>query len=201
MGEQGLGTLHSKKPLAESRWQTRRMRNSCLPTTRAPTVGDHGHLRGREEPPENSCFHYIFIFPNIYFIFLILFFDSVLLLLFVCLFVCWVFFVLLCQAACRILVPRPEVGPELLWWELWVQIAGLTENLRPQRILIGGRLPRRSKSQHQDPALSNCLQTPVLDASGQTTSKRGIQPRPSKKKKWQKICYRRRRKVKTYKTK
>ena len=28
---------------------------------------------------------------------------------------------------------------------------------------------RRSSSQHQDPALSNCLQTPVLDVSGQTT--------------------------------
>ena len=42
---------------------------------------------------------------------------------------------------------------------------------------------RRSSSQHQEMALSNCLQTPVLDASGQTTSKTGIQPYPPKKKK------------------
>ena len=39
----------------------------------------------------------------------------------------------------------------------------------------------RSSSQHQDPALSNCLQNPVLDASGQKTSKTGIQHNPSKK--------------------
>ena len=65
---------------------------------------------------------------------------------------------------------------------------------------------RRSSSQHQDPALSNCLQTPVLDVSGQTTSKTVIQHHPSKKKRKKerndkKICYRRRSKVKTYKTK
>ena len=41
---------------------------------------------------------------------------------------------------------------------------------------------QRSSSQQQDPALSNCLQTPVLDVSGQTTSKTGIQHYPSKKK-------------------
>ena len=40
---------------------------------------------------------------------------------------------------------------------------------------------RRSSSQHQDPALSNCLQTPVLDVSGQTTSKTVIQHHPSKR--------------------
>ena len=44
--------------------------------------------------------------------------------------------------ACGILVPRPEVRPELLWWELRVQTAGLTENLRPQGISIGVRLRR-----------------------------------------------------------
>ena len=41
---------------------------------------------------------------------------------------------------------------------------------------------RRSSSRHQDLALPNCLQTPGLDASGQTTSKTGTQPHPSKKK-------------------
>ena len=42
---------------------------------------------------------------------------------------------------------------------------------------------QRSSSQHQDLALSNCLQTPVLYVSGQTTSKTGIQHHPSKNKK------------------
>ena len=42
-------------------------------------------------------------------------------------------------------------------------------------------VPRRSSSQHQDPALPNRLQTPVLEASGQTTSKT-IQPIKKKKK-------------------
>ena len=41
---------------------------------------------------------------------------------------------------------------------------------------------QRSSSQHQDPGLPNCLQTPVLDASGQTTSKTGTQTHPLKKK-------------------
>ena len=44
---------------------------------------------------------------------------------------------------------------------------------------------QRSSSQHQDPAPSNCLQTPVLDIPGQTTSKTGIQNQPSKKRKKQ----------------
>ena len=39
----------------------------------------------------------------------------------------------------------------------------------------------KCSSQHQDPALSYCLQTPVLDVSGQT-SKTRIQHHPSKKK-------------------
>ena len=43
-------------------------------------------------------------------------------------------------------------------------------------------VPQRSSSQHQDPALSNSLQTPVQEASGQTTSKTGTQSHPSKKK-------------------
>ena len=41
-------------------------------------------------------------------------------------------------------------------------------------------LSQRSSSWHQDPAPPNCLQTPVLGASGQTTSKTGTQPHPSK---------------------
>ena len=38
----------------------------------------------------------------------------------------------------------------------------------------------RASSQKQDPALSNCLQTPVLDVPGQTTSRTGIQHHLSK---------------------
>uniref|UniRef100_A0A8C9EG95 BCL2 like 13 n=1 Tax=Phocoena sinus TaxID=42100 RepID=A0A8C9EG95_PHOSS len=43
--------------------------------------------------------------------------------------------------ACRILVPRPDIRPKLLWWELQVQTSGLTENLRPQGISVGVRPP------------------------------------------------------------
>ena len=45
---------------------------------------------------------------------------------------------------------------------------------------------QRSSPWQQDLALPNCLQTPVLNTSGQTTSKTGIQPHPSKKKKKEK---------------
>ena len=41
----------------------------------------------------------------------------------------------------------------------------------------------RSSSQHQDPALPNSLQTLVLEASSQTTSKTGTQSHSLKKKK------------------
>ena len=41
--------------------------------------------------------------------------------------------------ACGILVQEPRVRPKLLRWELRVQITGLTENLRPQGIVIGVR--------------------------------------------------------------
>ena len=86
-----------------------------------------------------QLFQYSFLFPNIIFIFLILFcflfFDIVLLLFF------FLFF-LPCHKACRILVSRLEIRSELLWWELRVQTAGLTENLRPQGISIGVRPSR-----------------------------------------------------------
>ena len=85
-----------------------------------------------------SCFNYSFIFPNIFFIFLILFcflFFHIVLLLFSFAFF-WPH-----HTACETSVPRPEIGPKLLWWELQVQTAGLTENLRPQGILIRVRRP------------------------------------------------------------
>ena len=34
-----------------------------------------------------------------------------------------------------------QARPELLWWEHWVQVSGLTENFCPQGILIGASLP------------------------------------------------------------
>ena len=42
---------------------------------------------------------------------------------------------------------------------------------------------QRSSSQHKDPALPDRLQTPLLDISGQTTSKTGIQTTQQKNKK------------------
>ena len=45
----------------------------------------------------------------------------------------------------------------------------------------GSVVSRSSSSQHQDPALPNSLQTPVLEASGQTTSKTGTQSHTLKK--------------------
>ena len=45
---------------------------------------------------------------------------------------------------------------------------------------------QRPSSQHQDQALPDCLQTTVLDASGQTTSKTAIHPHPSKNTRQQK---------------
>ena len=68
----------------------------------------------------------------------------------------------------------------LLRWELQVQTTALTETLRPQGTFPGVRSPS-SSSWHQDPALPNSLQTPVLEASGQTTSNTGTQSHPSKK--------------------
>ena len=152
--------------------------------------------------PYCSFFNYIFIFPNIFLILLILFcflfFDIVLLSFF--------FFFLSFLAVPHSLrnlgshergrAPAPVVGA--LSPKCWT-------NREPQTPgnINWSEASQRSSSQHQDPALSNYLQTRVLDTSGQTTSKTGIQPHPSKKKNWndKKICYRRRSKVKTYKTK
>ena len=128
---------------AESRWWTRKMRNSRLHTNKAPARhrwGGHGHLRGWEEPQATSCFNYIYIFPNIFFIFLILFcflFFVIVLLLF--------FFFFFFFATPHGLQDRGfQAGgqAELLWWEPQVQTAGLTEKLRPQGILIGVRHPK-----------------------------------------------------------
>ena len=92
------------------------------------------------------CFIYIYIFSNLFFILILFYFLNflffvIVLLLFVC---CLFFFFLFLphHMVCGILVPRPEVGPELLWWQCWVQTSGLTENLRSQGVLIGVRSPR-----------------------------------------------------------
>ena len=162
-------------------------------------MGDHGHLRGREEPSVTGCFNYIFIFPNIFFIFLILFcflfFDIALLLFF--------FFPFLPHhTACSILVPRPEVGPELLWWELQVQTAGLTENLRPQGVLIGVRPPRGPNLSTKTWLYPTACRLQCWTPQAKQPVRQEYSP-THQKKKWndKKICYRQRSKVKTYKTK
>ena len=104
------------------------------------------------------CFTYIFIFSNIFFIFLILFF----ILCYCTLFFSSFFFC----CSIQILVPSLWVGLELLWWERQVQTTGLTENLRPQGILIKVRSPEGPHLSNKTLLLSSCMQTPVLDTSG-----------------------------------
>ena len=54
----------------------------------------------------------------------------------------------------------------------------------PANINWGG-VPQRSTSQHQDLALHNYLEIPLMETSGQIASKTGRQSQPSKrKKKW-----------------
>ena len=98
---------------------------------------------------------------------------------------CSFFFHLSHCVACRILVPGPGLRPELLWWERRVQTTGLTEPQTPGNI-NQSEVSQRSSFWHQYLALPNHLQTPVLDTSGQTTSKTGTQPHPSKKMRRQK---------------
>ena len=59
----------------------------------------------------------------------------------------------------------------------------LLENRKPQasRNSHWSEVSQRFTFQHQDPALPNCLQTPLLETSGQTTSKIGTQSHPSNK--------------------
>ena len=55
----------------------------------------------------------------------------------------WFFFSFLPRhVACRVFIPRPEVGPEPLWWEPQIQATGLPENFRPNGILIAVSSPR-----------------------------------------------------------
>ena len=154
-----------------------------------------------------NCFNYSFIYPNIFFIFLILFcflFFYIVLLLF---FFLSSFFFLLCHKAWGILVPRLEVRPELQWWELRVQTAGLTDNLRAQGISIGVRPPRSphlsTKTQLYPSACKlQCWTTqdkqPVRHEYKTTHTHTHTHTHTRNDKK---ICHRQRSKVKTYKTK
>ena len=142
-----------------------------------------------------SCFNYSFIFPNIFFIFLILFsLYSLTLYCFLSFFLSFLFFSFLffsflfffsaprslrdLGSQARGQAQAPVVGAPSP--NRWIN----REPHTPGKI-NHSEASQRSSSQHQGPALSNCLQTPVLDASGQTTGKTGIQPQPSKKKKRQ----------------
>ena len=147
-------------------------------------MGDHGHLRGWKEPPATGCFNYSFIFPNTIFIFLILFcflFVDIVLLLFSFFLTFFFFFTaprslrdLGSQAGGQAQAPVEGTLSPNCWTNREPQTPG---NINQSEV------SQRSSSQHQDPALYNCLQTPVLDVSGQTTSKTGIRHHPSKKKK------------------
>ena len=123
-----------------------------------------------------SCFNYIFIFPNIFFIFLtlfcLLFFDIVLLLFF--------FFF---SAPCSLQNLGSQAGGQARAPVVGAPSPNHWTNREPQTPgnINWSEASWRSSSQHQDQALSNCLQNPVLDASGQKTSKTGIQHNPSKK--------------------
>ena len=131
--------------------------------------------------PYCSCFHYSFIFPYMFFIFLILFcflFFDIVLLLFS--FLSSFFFLTTPQSL-------GNLGSQTRG-QSWAPVLGAPNpnrwtNREPQTpgCINHSETSQRSSSQHQDTALSNCLQTPVLDVSSQTTSKTGIQHHPSKK--------------------
>ena len=76
----------------------------------------------------SSCFIYIFSNVNLLNLFGILCYCYLLLFLPHC-------------TTCRILVLRPEVRPEFLYWECQVQTPGLTENISTQGLLIKVRSP------------------------------------------------------------
>ena len=124
-----------------------------------------------------QCFNYIFIFPNIFFIFLILF--------------CYLFFVIVLLHFFGFFLfffslPRClwYLGSQARGWAQAPAVGALNSNRWSNREpqtpgnINWSEASRRSSSLHQDPALYNCLQTLVLDASGQTTSKTGIQHHP-----------------------
>ena len=100
-------------------------------------MGDHGDLRGQEEPPATILWD------------------------------------LSSQAGGRAQAPVVGVPSRNHWTNREPQTPG---NINQSEA------PQRSSSQHQDPALTNCLETPLLDVAGQTTSKTRIQHHPSKKK-------------------
>ena len=96
------------------------------------------------------------------------------------------FFLFFCQATWL-------VGPWFPGWGLSLSFCDGSDESNP--LVLSKREPQipgninqseaswRSSSQHQDSALPNGLQTPVLDTSGETTSKTGTQSDTSKKKK------------------
>ena len=84
--------------------------------------------------------------------------------------------------ACRILVHKP--GGQAKAPAVGALSLNHWTNREPQTMgnIHRSEVSRRSSSQHQDPALPNSLQTPMLEASGQTTSKSGTQSHSLKKK-------------------
>ena len=128
----------------------------------------------------------LILFYFLFFVIVLLFFFS---------------FLLLHHMACGILAPRLGVRPELLWWEHQVQTAGLTEKHRPQGRLIAARPPG-------GPHLGTKTQLYPTACKLQCWMPQTKQPvrqeySHTRQKNWDDkiICYRRRSKVKTYKTK
>ena len=105
--------------------------------------------------------------------------------------------------ASGILAPRPEVRPKLLWWELRVQTAGLTENLRRQGISIGVRSPRVPHLSTKTQLYPTACKLQGWTSQAKQPVRQEYSPTHQKKKNWndKKICYRWRSKVKTYKIK
>ena len=160
-----------------------------------------------------------FAFCLLGFVFLICFgFYLSVCFLFFCLCVCFCLFgfvFIICVGLClfsvcfllamphdfRVLVPRPGVRSEPLWWERQVQATRLTENFRPQGILIGVSSPRGPHLStktwlHPTACKLQCRKPQAKLPAKQEHSSTHQQ-------KWdnRKICYRWRSRVKIHKTK
>ncbi|XP_049565467.1 centromere protein C isoform X5 [Orcinus orca] len=94
------------------------------------------------------------------------------------------------KLACGILVIRPKVVPELLWWELRVQTAGLTENLSPHRISIGVRPPGGPHLRTKTWLYPSACKLQCWTSQAKQPVRQEYSTTHQKQKKDKKICYR-----------
>ena len=83
------------------------------------------------------------------------------------------------QTSCGISVPRPEIGPEPLEWEQWVQNSSLdwwTPDPREHWLV---RAPMKASCWTQDPPLPNCRRHPVQDTSPKHQARKNPQTQSS----------------------